>query len=87
METFLLSNEDVSVIFLGKSGNVSIFKRRSENSYEKKPYKHQTKGHTNKMGIHQTAPNALLYAVAGTDTHASIQVFPDVRHSLGFQGL
>ena len=39
------------------------------------------------MGIHQTAPNALLYAVAGTDTHASIQVFPDVRHSLGFQGL
>ena len=39
VETFLLSNEDVSVIFLGKSGNVSIFKRRSQNSYEKKPDK------------------------------------------------
>ena len=45
------------------------------------------KNHTVEMGIHQTAPNALLYAVAGTDTHAGIQVFPDVRHSLGFQGL
>ena len=39
------------------------------------------------MGVRQTAPNALLYAVAGTDTHAGIQIFPDVRHSLGFQGL
>ena len=35
------------------------------------------------MGVRQTAPNALLYAVAGPDTHAGIQIFPDVRHSLG----